>query len=114
MKRISPYSCSLSLGRLFLTLTVSHTSSPFLFRAGILWLGNIKPVAKGDGSGLEDTTALENAAKILKCNKDDLEKSILFKKISTKTESYTIPVWKTRVGYCKLFGRSNLAFAAGS
>eukprot|EP00026_Physarum_polycephalum_P000139 Phypoly_transcript_00139.p1 GENE.Phypoly_transcript_00139~~Phypoly_transcript_00139.p1 ORF type:complete len:2086 (+),score=546.87 Phypoly_transcript_00139:143-6400(+) len=60
--------------------------------AAILWIGNIKLVEKGEGSAVEDSTALENAARILKCNKDELEKSIVFKKVTTKNESFTIPL----------------------
>lgn len=62
------------------------------FSAGILWLGNIKFEAKGEGAAIEDPTPLETTAKILKCSKADLEQSLITKKISTKTESYNVPV----------------------
>lgn len=64
----------------------------FWNRAGILWLGNIKFIAKGEGAAIEDTTPLENTCKILKCSQADLEQSLITKKISTKTESYNVPV----------------------
>ena len=41
-------------------------------------------------------TALENTARILRCNKDELQQSILTKKITTKNESYSIPVSRGR------------------